>query len=314
MSSVSRVFRSARPRQGSPGPGPTALGAVSQEEINGVLLSRLLASTKTDPSLGLQGFEHRVFSQFGDDGIIAYLTSFVPAECRRFAEFGVEDYSESNTRLLMTRDNWSGLVIDGSQAHIDTIRGRKDFWRYDLTAVAAFVTAESIGPLFEEHGYTGRLGLLSVDIDGADYWVLKALTAVEPLILVCEYISAFGPTAPITVPYDPAFRRLDAHYSGLYAGASLAALTRLAAERGLRLVGSNSAGNNAYFVHPSLGVPLPTLSPAEAHVPSRFREARGADGQMLLRRADECLELIADMPVVNVETSQTISVREALAL
>lgn len=262
------------------------------------------------PPSELQHLEYKVFSQFGDDGIIAYLSQFIPAEFRCFVEFGVEDYRESNTRLLLLRDNWKGLVLDGSSENIQRIKNEPYFWRHDLSAIATFVTAENIDNLLADAGYSGTIGLLSVDIDGVDYWVLKAIERTHPLILICEYNSIWGREASVTVPYDPAFSRIKKHPSGLYAGASLRSFAELAAERGLRLLGCNSAGNNAYFVHESLDIPLETKSVSQAFVASRFREGRDKAGKLFMRTCNELIGEIADMPVVDLANGKTIRVKE----
>src|SRR3954471_19467097 len=63
----------------------------------------------------LKDVELRVFSQFGDDGIIQYLVHQLPIENDTFVEIGVEDYTEANTRFLLMRDNWRGLVVDSAE-------------------------------------------------------------------------------------------------------------------------------------------------------------------------------------------------------
>jgi hypothetical protein len=254
--------------------------------------------------------EFKVFSQFGDDGIIQYLVHLLAPLDRRFIEFGVEDYSESNTRFLLLNDDWRGLILDGSEDHIEHVRRQDYHWRHDLTAVRAFVDRENVNALFREHGFTGELGLLSVDIDGNDYWVWEAIDAVTPAVVVCEYNAVFGPARAVTVPYDPGFRRSRAHPSNLYWGASLGALCSLAARKGLAFVGANSAGNNAYFVRRDRLGPLRALSAAEGFVDSRFRESRDERGRLTFLSGDARRAAIGDMPLVDVETSQTVRVRE----
>ena len=128
-------------------------------------------------------------------------------------------FSESNTRFLLRKDNWRGLVIDGSPTNVSSIRRLPEFWQHELTAVASFITRDNINDLFRDAGYTGEIGLLSIDIDGNDYWVWEAIEVVSPVIVVVEYNSVFGPDATVTVPYDPAFTRRAAHHSNLYFGA-----------------------------------------------------------------------------------------------
>lgn len=274
-----------------------------------VLIARSIDMSRPRPN-AISDLGYRVFSQFDDDGIISYLTGFVPPNHRQFVEFGVEDYLESNTRLLLEKDNWSGLVLDGSQDQIDAIQSRHDHWRHNLTAAAAFIDAENINSLLADQGIDGTLGLLSVDIDGNDYWVWEAINAIEPLIVVCEYNAIFGDTATVTVPYRPDFQRYQAHRSGLYAGASLAALNHLATRRGLQFVGCNRAGNNAYFVHPSLNHGLPALSVAEGFVDSQFREYRVGQKWLTARQARPILD---EMTVVDVVTGGTMQFGDAIS-
>lgn len=245
--------------------------------------------------------EFKAFSQFGDDGIIQYLTSILNIEPRTFVEFGVEDYRESNTRYLLLNNNWRGLVIDSDLGNITRIKADEIFWRHDLSAVAAYVRTDNINLILDAYGFSGPLGLLSIDIDGNDYHVWEAITAAEPVLVVCEYNSVFGADLAVTIPYDPTFRRTKAHHSNLYFGASLKALCILAERKGYAFVGSNSAGNNAYFVRRDRLSPLRALTCAEGYVRSLFRESRDLKGQFNHLAGDERLAEIAGMPVYDVE-------------
>ncbi len=97
------------------------------------------------------GMEYQVFSQWGEDGIIQWLIRHIPIKEKRFIEFGVENYTESNTRYLLAGNNWSGLVIDGSEENIRYVKRDSLYWRHNLKAVAAFITAENINELIQEH-------------------------------------------------------------------------------------------------------------------------------------------------------------------
>ena len=248
--------------------------------------------------------EFKLFSQFGDDGIIQYLISHVKPSVDTFIEFGVEDYEEANTRFLLMNNNWKGLIIDGSSTFIDYIKTRSFYWRYSLKALTSFITAENINQLFIESGITGQIGLLSIDIDGNDYWVWKAITAVEADIVVVEYNSLFGSERAISTPYKPDFMREQAHYSYLYFGASLPALYDLAIEKGYAFVGCNQAGNNAYFVKKEKLNGLPALSVEEGYVYSRFRENRNQEGVMCFLDGEERSALIEGLPVINTKTNK----------
>jgi hypothetical protein len=257
---------------------------------------------QTAAAVDLRHAEFRVFSQWGEDGCIQHLIRHVPIARKVFVEFGVQDYTESNTRFLLVNDNWSGLVIDGGAENIEAIRRSDDYWRHNLKAECAFITRENIDSLIKGAGLDGDIGLLSVDIDGNDYWVLEAITCVQPRLLITEYNARFGPEAAVTVPYSANFQRTAAHHSNIYYGASLAALASLAARKGYDLVGCNAAGNNAFFVRRDVRpASLPALTVRDAFVPCLFREARNADGSLAFLSADEERALLGTLPLVTVD-------------
>jgi hypothetical protein len=254
--------------------------------------------------------EFKVFSQFGDDGIIQYLTGLLAPLPPSFIEFGVEDYAESNTRFLLVQDGWRGLVLDGSERLLARLRAEDLYWRHDLSAVTAFVDRDNVNGLFREAGFTGELGLLSIDIDGNDYWVWERIEAVQPTVVVCEYNAVFGATRAVTVPYDPGFVRTRAHPSNLYFGASLRALCLLAERKGLAFVGTNSAGNNAYFVRKDRLGPLRPLTAEEGFTDSRFKESRDARGRKTFLSGDARRREIAHLEVVDLEAGRNVRVGE----
>ena len=215
----------------------------------------------------------------------------------------MEDYSEANTRFLLANDNWAGLVIDGSPRNIARVTSDPLYWRHNLKAVCAFVTRENINDLLLKQGLNGEIGRLSVDIDGNDYWVWDAITTVNPVIVVVEYNWRFGEKRSVTVPYQADFVRDRAHFSMVYYGASLAALTALGRRKGYDLVGCNSTGNNAFFVRADRRPSgLPATSVAAAYVAGRFREARDGSGHFAdIDPAAECA-IIENLPVVEVPT------------
>lgn len=287
-------------------------GSLTREiELNRVLTGTMLSRQLPAHASSLREVEFRVFSQFGDDGIIQYLLQHVDAP-ESFIEFGVETYRESNTRFLLVKDNWRGLVIDGSEANVASITTMAEHWRHDLTAVASFITRDNINDLFTAAGFTGEVGLLSIDIDGNDYWVWEAIEVVSPVVVVAEYNSVFGPEAKVTVPYAADFTRRAAHYSHLFFGASLAALCDLAERKGYAFVGSNSNGNNAYFVRLDQLGDLRALSPAEGYVESRFRESRDASGNLTHLAGSARLDEIAHLTVHDLTTGSQRPLRDAV--
>ncbi len=246
--------------------------------------------------------EFRVFSQWGEDGILAHLLRHVKVPRKIFVEFGVETYVEANTRWLLVNDGWTGLVLDGSEDNIATIRRDPVYWQHPLKAAQAFITRENINDLLTAQGLSGEIGILSVDIDGVDYWVWEAISSVQPAIVVAEYNSLLGSERAVTVPYDPEFQRAKAHHSHSYYGASLAALVALGKRKGMAFVGSNTAGNNAFFVRRDLLTgPLRELTAAEGYVRRGFREARDTEGKLVFPNFEEEAALVNALPWVEVE-------------
>jgi len=261
--------------------------------------------------------EFQVFSQFGEDGILQFLVSHVPVplECEVFIEFGVEDYTESNTRFLLVHDNWRGFVMDGGESMHEFLRASGLAWRHHIDARTAFIDRNNVNDLIRGARIEGDIGLLSIDIDGNDYWVFEAMDVVSPRILAMEYNATFGPEAAVTVPYDPAFVRGEKHWTWLCWGASLAALARLAGEKGYALVAGNRAGNNAFFVRRDVLGDIPELSVADAWRPSRFRESRDRAGELsYVSAAEERLRLMREMPLVDVESGREVTIGECFGV
>lgn len=282
-----------------------ALGGINQRlddmKINqGIILSRL---NQEAASKNLKDYEFKVFSQWGEDGIIQHLIRSVAIRDKTFVEFGVEDFFEANCRFLLMKDYWRGFVMDGSMHNIERLKGSYFYWKHQLEAVHAFITRESINDLLSSSGFGSDLGILSIDLDGVDYYVLEAIENFSPRILICEYNSVFGAARKISVPYAPDFRRTEAHHSNLYWGASLGAMTHIAAKKGYALVGTNAAGNDAFYVRKDLmNDRLEALSVEAAYVASGYRESRDRHGALSHVAGDRRLELIRGMPVFNVET------------
>ena len=192
---------------------------MESEEKNLFISAKIFINAIKDKRLNsLEEAEFQVYSQFGEDGIIQWLIHNVEIKNKTFIEFGVEDYSESNTRFLLMNNNWTGFVMDGSEENIKRLKKWKYFWKYDLSAKAAFITKENINSLITEAGYSGDIGILSIDLDGNDYWILNSITCVTPRILICEYNNIYGADKKVSIPYDKQFMRTKVHYSNLYWG------------------------------------------------------------------------------------------------
>lgn len=264
-----------------------------------------------DGSIPLWKREFKVFSQWGEDGIIQYLVSNLNINQRTFIEFGVEDFGESNCRFLMMKDQWHGFVIDGSSDNIERLRDSYFYWQSRLNSKAAFITRENIAELLDESGFDKNIGLLSVDIDGVDYHVLEALHDWKPAILIVEYNEAFGWKRPVSVPYDPSFVRREKHVSNLYYGANLLAFHHLASNRGYALVGTNSVGSNAFFVRRELlNNAVKEIDLSACVRDTSFRESRDEAGRLTFLAGPERAQAISSMPVIDISNGEMLKVSD----
>jgi len=276
-----------------------------QEALGRIEMRQTAAAT-------LEDAEFRVFSQWGEDGIIQQLIRRVPIERPIFVEFGVENYVQSNTRFLLTNNHWSGLVMDGSPENIAYIKEDVIYWASNLKAECAFIDRDNINQLLKSYGVSGDIGLLSVDIDGNDYWVWEAINIVSPRIVICEYSSQFGPDAEVTTPYDPVFVRGQAHHSYVYYGASISALTALAARKGYSLVAGNRAGNNVFFVRNDVLGDLPVKTVREVYRRAQFREFHDEQGCLTFDDFEARLAKIGDLSLHDLRTGKLGKIRDLI--
>ena len=275
------------------------LSLLNIREVLGRIENRQLLA-QADKNLSANEF--RVFSQWGEDGIIQFLINNTKISQKIFIEFGVDNYKESNTRFLLINNNWTGLVIDSNKNSINQIKDDPIYWRYNLKAVHSFITKDNINNLIKENGIQGEIGLLSIDIDGNDYWVWQAIEVISPAIVIVEYNFRFGKERSVTIPYDENFDRAKAHYSMIYYGASLKALYMLAKEKGYIFVGCNSSGCNAFFIRSDLkpdAVREQTLE--EGYVAGQFREARDKEGNLDYLSKNEEEKIISTLHLETVE-------------
>lgn len=274
------------------------------------MVSRILEIK--EPVDNLKKVEFSAFSQWGDDGIIQYLIHLLNIKEETFIEFGVGNYLEANTRFLLMNNHWRGLIFDGSERNMEFVKNDSISWKYDIQAIPLFITRSNINDAVQKAGFTGEIGLLHIDIDGNDYWVWESINVVNPQLVIMEYNSVFGNKESISTPYADDFYVSAAHYSNLYFGGSLKAMCHLATQKGYSFVGSNSAGNNAYFVRNDKMGPLKALSAEEGYVRCRFRQNRKPDGSLGLIPDTEAIFQAGELPVVQVATGQTLPLKSCL--
>ena len=223
----------------------------------------------------LRRAELRVYSQNGEDGLLLALFSKLGVTDRRFVEFGIGQITKCNSTHLAVQFGWTGLLIDGSTQMVEQARR---FYREKLPedserlrCLECWLTPENINQVLGDAGFRGEIDLLSLDIDGNDYWMWKAIDVIRPRLVIAEYNASLGVDAPLITQYDASFNRFAMHPFGWYYGASLPALERLGSAKGYRLVGCESSGLNAFFVRSDLTLELRTLDAKDAFYPDARR-------------------------------------------
>jgi len=210
------------------------------------------------PPISDVGF--KVFSQTDEDGILLYLFSIIGTGSKTCVEICAGNGIECNCANLIIHHGWTGLLVDGNDKFV---RQGIEFYSkhpatfvYPPTFAHAWITRDNVNSLLESHGFGGEIDLLSLDLDGVDYWIWEAITVVQPRVVVVEYQDILGPDRALTVPYSDEFNGWAGPMTGStpnYFGASLAAFVKLARRKGYRLVGSNRLGYNAFFVRAGFG-------------------------------------------------------------
>jgi len=208
----------------------------------------LRASPRAREPKRLISHGYKIFSQSDEDGIIQEIFRRVGTTDKRFIEFGVEDGQECNTRLLLML-GWTGMWLDGSAENVRRMDERGE----GASTAALFITAENIDDALGSWAggaphAPAQIDLLSIDIDGNDYWIWQAIRSINPRVVIIEYNAAYPPPIEFVVPYNPQAMWDRSNYFG----ASLASLARLGAQKGYGLVGCNLAGVNAFFVREDL--------------------------------------------------------------
>jgi len=241
---------------------------------------QMVASGGPLPPFSDTGF--KAYSQTDEDGLLLFIFSLIGTTNRKCVEICASDGVECNTANLLVNHGWTGLLFDGNP---ELVRRGREFYQANRSTyvdppqfVCSWIKRDNINDLLRQHGFVGEIDLLSLDMDGVDYWIWEAIDAIAPRVVVVEYQDIIGPERALTVPYAEDF---DAwgypSTDGMpnFCGASLAAFVKLAHRKGYRLVGCNRYGYNAFFVKRGIGEQqLPEVPAVEC-----FRHPKNAWGQ-----------------------------------
>ena len=280
-------------------------------------VAAIMAQRAARPSFRyLWDAEVSVYSQFGEDGILDLLCDRLGLHKPRAVEFGVGNFLECNTRFLAEYRGASVLAVDARPDLASTVAHLPVRWRSHLEVRQGWVTPETAPRLLDDaRSRFGGVDLVSLDIDGNDYWVARELDLHDVTLVTVEYNSILSRTRAVTVPRDDAFDRTKAHFSWLYFGASLHAFGDLLGQRGFALVGVNRVAHNAFFVRKhrvaDVGLPPVTEDDYPAFTDWRLRESRDERGKLSYASGAERVALIAGLPLVDVVSGESLDVNTA---
>jgi hypothetical protein len=208
-----------------------------------------------DKGLDFEQVGFNLYSPTYEDGILLYIFSLAGTTNKKCVDLGAGSIAGSTVANLIVNHGFKGLLIDGNAQNIQRVREyythHPETQLFPPQAIAAMITAENVNKLLQENQFVGEIDLLCLDIDGIDYWILKAIDAVNPRVMVVEYQDILGPDRALTVPYKPDFNIHDYpanRQANNYCGASLRAFVNLSKRKGYRLVGCSKGGWNAFFV------------------------------------------------------------------
>ena len=205
-------------------------------------------------NFNISKFGIKIYSQNEEDGIILYILKHIGIRTKKFIEIGSESGTECNTTNLLKYFDWSGMQIEGDKGLYNNAKIQlKESLRKkikNLTLVNSFVTKKNINKIIKKN-FKKEVDLLSIDIDGNDFWIWESINYIKPRLVVVEYNSFFGPKLSCTIPYNPKFI-WDYKNKRSYYGASLKALEKLGRQKKYTLVGVDGNGVNAFFVRNDL--------------------------------------------------------------
>jgi hypothetical protein len=185
----------------------------------------------------LMDYKKNVYSQFGEDGIIEKIFEVIGISSKIAIEFGATDgFILSNTAHLWTTDpSWKAFLIESDFDYFQNLK--KNVADYPCTAIhwkVGISQEDSLEVILAKYNLPSSIDLLSIDVDGNDYHIFKTLNFLHPKVIICEY----NPTIPA---------HLDVYADyGNSVGCSVAALQRIAGEKGYSLVAITES--NCFFV------------------------------------------------------------------
>ncbi len=261
----------------------------------------LILSQKTASKefLDLWDSEFKVYSQWGEDGILWFLCDVLKIDKPRFLEIGAGNFTECNSRFLAEFRNASVFLVDARTDLRRNVSKLDLLWKNHIYTLETWVTPSNSALVCEQARETlGRIDILSLDVDGLDFWILSEMDLSDIRILVLEYNPIFGAHDAVTVPRSEFFDRTKEHYSWLCFGVSLNGWIKTMHLRGFIFIGTNRAGNNAFFISNTVDLPeqkvFSTSADLSKYTDWQVRESRGRSGEMTYLNRIDSAKLVSE--------------------
>jgi len=257
--------------------------------------------------------EVKIFSQWGEDGILDFLCAKLEIDRPRIIEIGVGDFSECNSRYLIYSRSASVVAVDIDEKLSSSLAIRHAAWRTSLTPLIYEANSDNARSLISKsREILDEIDILIIDIDGIDFWVLRELNLEEVKVIVVEYNSFFGSSASVSVPNFENFNRYKYHHSGAYYGASLGAFHNFLSQSGYTFLGVNRQCTNAFFVNTEFRNLFNELRipPLKNCALKTVRDLRGEKGEMTYKDTSITEEEFGKLALINTISMEKFLVSE----
>lgn len=255
----------------------------------------------------LSDLDYKIFSQNGEDGILDYIVECLKIKKPNFIEIGVGDYTESNTRFIFETRSLRGLVIDCLPDLKNKINQNIKSWKGELSIEENFVSTDNILDILNKNNFYST-DLLSIDIDGIDYWILEKIKKNYSKIVILEYNSIFGNNIEVTIPNIKNFNRTSYHFSNLCYGMSIKAAINLMDKKNYYFLGTNNLKNNAFFVSKNFPksefFPRLEIENINDTTNSFLTESRDKDGKLNFIKGKNKIKEILGCEVIDLSNSK----------
>jgi hypothetical protein len=256
--------------------------------------------------------EVKVYSQWGEDGILDYICELIELAKPRVLEIGAGNFLECNSRFIAEFRNASVVAVD-ARADLLNAPLHSLKWKNHIELVNEWITPDNINSIIEyAEQNINSVDIFSLDLDGNDYWILESANLSQFKIVVVEYNALFGSSHEVTVPRNDRFERHKQHSSGLYYGASLKAFVELLEHKGFIFIGTNRSCVNAFFIKKNLRSKFETLKihDLDKYVDSTIRESRDSFGKLSFLAGIDRNIAIESLPLWNIASQEMINVRD----